>query len=78
VVKGSSFLLSVGGLRVFSAKKYEKNKDEDLVEIGKTKSDGSFRIPLKESTRYILFEGERKSHAIDEKTGNMGTLTLEH
>lgn len=78
VVKGSSFLLSVGGLRVFSAKKYEKNKDEDLVEIGKTKSDGSFRIPLKESTHYILFEGERKSHAIDEKTGNMGTLTLEH
>jgi hypothetical protein len=78
VVKGSSFLLSVGGLRVFSAKKYEKNKDEDLVEIGKTKSDGSFRIPLKESTRYILFEGERKSHVINENTGNMGTLTLEH
>jgi hypothetical protein len=78
VVKGSSFLLSVGGLRVFSAKKYEKNKDDDLVEIGRTKSDGSFNIPLIKSTRYILFEGERKSRIIDENTGNMGTLILEH
>lgn len=78
VVKGTSFLLNVSGLRVYAvsvpgrikAKNYKK-------EIGKIGQDGSFRIVLPEPTSYIYIEGEKESRPISPTTADMGTLVLE-
>lgn len=79
VVKGSSFLMNIAGLRVFAVNLPGKIKDKDYKkEIGKIAADGSFRIVLVEPTPYIYIEGELKSRRISPTTSNMGTLILEH
>lgn len=78
VVKGSTYLFDPRGMRIFSARRPGKIKNDDRGEcLGKIRQDGTFRVVLKEATSYIYIEGEKESRGISSATGNMGTLVLE-